>query len=493
MINKKLLQSEFIARLTLQSDESFIPQAQAFVLFYARLFDFPDDELRRIELITEEAILNTIQSTFTDEEPGPIDVKILYRPGQFIISIEDRGIPVDFRKLETHEKSAIGILLMKNLADEFQFVNLGREGKRLELVKNLPEASIPWAMPEEEQQKPGPGGDQPATDHPVIRLVRPSDAEMLARLAFRVYGYTYFSFFYYPDKIRELIENGLLVSAVAVNREEEIVGNLCLFFESRDSRTADSGAAMVNPLYRGHNLFKEMKLFLKEYAIGRKMYGLYSEAVTIHPFTQQGNMTLGARETGIMLAYVKEKLSFKKINNDKLSEQRQSVVLYYLKTSQEPHRQVFICEKFHPILKKVYDNLGMDREVIRVDTTQDCPVELTNSVVATTVKPDLNVAVISLSEIGLDAFELVRQQLKEFCLNKVETIYLEMPVDTPASAILANRLTGLGFLLSGVVPEFREGDYIKLQYLNNVRIDPAKIVIASELGKELLAEIMKSY
>ena len=493
MINKKILQNDFIARLTILSDEKFIPQAQEFVLFYARYFNFPGPELQRIELITEEAILNTIQSTFGEEELGTIDVKILYRPGKFVISIEDRGIPVDFRKLETQEKSALGIHLMKNLADEFQFVNLGKEGKRLELVKNLPEESISGLLSQTEKEELQTGQDLIATDHPSIRLVEPGDAEMLARLAYRVYGYTYFSFFYFPDKIRELIENGLLVSAVAINQNEEVVGNLSLFFESRGAKVADSGAAMVDPRYRGHNLFKGMKLFLKDYAVRQQMYGLYSEAVTIHPFTQQGNRSIGAKETGIMLAYVKEKLSFKKINDDRLSEQRQAVVLYYLKTSEEPRRQVFLCEQFFPILKKVYDNLVLRREVIRIDASADSPAPVTNSLASTSVKPDLNVAVISMSVIGQDAFDLVRQQLREFCLNKVETIYLEMSVDSPCSATLASRLIGLGFMLSGVVPEYRNGDYIKLQYLNNVRVDPSKICIATELGKELLTEIMKTY
>ena len=491
MINKKMLKSDFVARLTILSDEKFILPAQEFVLFYARYFNFTGQDLQKIELMTEEAILNTIQNTF-GEELGKIDVKIIYRPGQFVISIEDQGIPVDFRKLETQDHSALGIKLMKNLADEFQFINLGKDGKRLELVKVLPEESFAELFTPDEKEQLEKDKEIQASDHPTLRLVQPGDAEMLARLAYRVYGYTYFSFFYVPDKIRELIENGLLVSAVAINEKEEIVGNLCLFFESPGARVADSGAAMVDPRYRGHNLFKEMKLFLKEYASAKQMYGLYSEAVSIHPFTQQGNMSIGARETGIMLAYVKEKLSFKKINNDKLSEQRQSVVLYYLQTSQEPHRQVYICKKFYPILKKVYDKLELSREVILVDTPADHPVDLANSLLSTNMRPDLNVAFISISAIGRDAFDLVRQQLREFCLNKVETIYVEMPVDSPSSALLADRLTSLGFLLSGIVPEFRNGDYIKLQYLNNVRIDPAKIVIASELGKELLAEIMQA-
>lgn len=488
---KKIIRNDFIARLTILSDETFIPQAQEFVLFYARIFKFSDPDLQRIELITEEALLNTIQNTF-GEELGKIDIKIIYQPGKFIISIEDKGIPVDFRKLEMQDHSALGIRLMKHLAHEFRFVNLGKEGKRIELVQYLPDENITESYSPDEKENLTDDSVQ-ASDHPFIRLVEPQDAEMLARLAYRVYGFSYFSFFYFPDKIRELIENRLLVSAVAVNQNQEIVGNLCLFFETAGGKVADSGAAMVDPRYRGHNLFKLMKLYLKDYANNNQMFGLYSEAVTIHTFTQQGNITLGAKETGIMLAYVKEKLTFKKINNDQMLDQRQAVVLYYLKTSQEPHRQVFICEKFYPILKKVYDNLELSRDVKMIADNTEYPATIVNTVMSTNMKPDLNVAVISLSEIGQDAFDLVRTQLREFCLNKVETIYLEMPVDNPTSAVLSEKLTGLGFMLSGIVPELRNGDFLKLQYLNNVRVDPQKIKIASELGKELLEEIMKMY
>lgn len=43
----------------------------------------------------------------------------------------------------------------------------------------------------------------------------------------------------------------------------------------------------------------------------------------------------------------------------------------------------------------------------------------------------------------------------------------------------------LGFFFSGVIPEMFDGDFLRLRYLNNVRIDPAKVVLATEFGKEL--------
>ena len=417
MINKRILQSDFIARLTLLSDKNFIAQAQGFVVSYARYFNFSDSELQKIELITEEAILNIIQNTFSEEEAGTIDVKIIYQPGKFIISIEDKGIPVDFQMLEKSEQSALGILLMKNLADEFRFINLGKDGKRLELVKYLPEENLPEMTALVEQEQKESELSVPATDIPVIRLISPDDAEMLSRLVYRAYGYTYVSFYYFPEKIRELLSDGLLICAVAINAQNEVVGNLSLYFEHAGAKVGDSGAAMVDPRYRGHNLFKSMKNFLKNYGAGIGMYGLYSEAVTIHTFSQQGNISLGARETGIMLAFIEEKFTFKKINNEQLAGQRQACVLYYLKTSLEPKRTVYICEKFFPVLKKIYDNLDMQREVVMADTSSNVQVNESQSLISSVFKPDLNIAIISVSSIGEDALDQIRQQLKEFCLN----------------------------------------------------------------------------
>jgi anti-sigma regulatory factor (Ser/Thr protein kinase) len=493
MIPNKALAREFIARLSVYSDPVYIKVAQEFVLYFAKLFRFGESELQKIELATEEAMLNTIENSFEQDEYGSFDIQVGYKPGAFVISIEDQGIPSDTLLLEKKENAALGLLLMRNLADEFNIINLGRGGKRTELVKYLPETSIAEILSAEETNKQLEKESDIATDVPTKRLVRLEDASLISRLAYRVYGYTYSSVFYFPEKIRELIENGLLVSVVSVNNEDDIVGNLSLFYEHKGAPVADSGAAMVDPRYRGHSLFKESKKFLRSYAIETGMYGIYSEAVTIHSFTQQGNISLGAKETGIMLAYASENLTFKKINNDKKSEQRQAVVLYYLKTNQEPHRKVYLNEKFYPVLNRVYQNLGLDREVIMVSDHEKPVAKTDQSVINTAIKPDLNIAVMMINEIGADAVAVITRQLRELCLKKIETIYLEITVNEAFAAVIVRELNKVGFLLSGIIPELRNGDVLKMQYLNNVYVDPAKIVIASQLASELLAEIMKDY
>lgn len=492
MIPKELLTKEYIAKLTVYADKSFIRGIQEFVLFFAREFKFDKKELSKLELITEEAVLSTIENSFEPGELGSFDVKISYRPGAFVISIEDKGIPSDLEYMQKNENTALEILLMKNLADEFNIINLGREGKRLELVKYITETSIADMPLRGENKYSTENEPEAASDTPVMRMVQPEDAVNLSRLAYRVYGYTYSSVFYYPEKIRELIEDGLLMSVVSINKDHQIVGNLSLFFEHKGAPVADSGAAMIDPRYRGHSLFKESKKFLKEYAKNHEMYGIYSESVTIHSYTQQGNISLGAKETGIMLAYASQSLTFKKIGGEK-TEQRQAVVLFYLKINQEPHRKVYLNEKFFPLLHSIYQRLGLDREVIVIPDNELPEVPQYLSLVSTTIKPDLNIAVISVLKQGTDAITLIKHQLRELCFKKIETIYLEIPVDSPCSALLVREMNKAGFLLSGIIPELRDGDVIKMQYLNNVTVDPEKIVLASGIAKELLGVIMSDY
>lgn len=490
MLSKKLLDNELLGKITILSSTQFIGLAQNFVDSIAKYFEFSSKELTQIELIVEEALVATISNSFSDEYIGTIDIIVSYKPGQFIISVHDQGIPVDIELLESSQKSSLSILLLKNFADEFKFINQGKQGKSIELIKYIKNKNVIDDLAKLETEDNFE--DIIYDDIKEIRLIKPSDVTNLSRLAFRVYGYTYVSVFYYPDKIREMIENGLLSSAVCINSKDEIVGNLSLIFEKKDNKVADSGAAMVDPRYRGSNLFKRLKQFLSEYAKEIGMYGLYSESVTIHPYTQRGNISIGAKEIGVMLAYIMENISFKKIANEK-SDIRQTAVQYYLRTNKEPNRTIYVNSKFYNILSKIYANLNFDREIIVVDTSVALELPLESTHYSTSVKPDLNVAEIKIEKFGQDTLKIIKHQLKELKLRKIDTIYLSFNLIEPLSGLLIDQVNELGFLFSGIIPEFSDGDVIRMQYLNNVRIDPEKIILVGDLAKEILNVILNDY
>ncbi len=480
------------ARTTVMASRFSLRPVQAWVVEFARCFSMADDDISRIELVVEEAFMSVVQSAFEEDDPGEIAVILEQRPGQFIIALEDHGLPLDLKHLEENEGLALNFILLKQLVDGFVFINKGKDGKRLELIKKIPAESVAAAMHAHEgttaTQEPVP---EASTEQPHFRLLQPQETLALAQLAYRSYGYTYVSDFYHPDRIRQRIEHGLMDSCVAVTANGQIIGSLSLFYDTSEAKVAECGAAMVDPRYRGLNLFKEMKRFLFEHARGKGLNGIFSEAVTIHPYTQQGNLTLGLHETGILLSYVSDNVAFKKIGSECMG-QRQALVLFYARLNPEKMRTVYAPPVYSGLVERIYAENRMNRQVEEVTETglgtgTDTQLEIQ-------IRQDaFNDASIELHQIGEDAFEIILHHTRELCEKKVEAIYLNVPMASREAAILAGRLANKGFLFAGVIPELKDGDVLKLQYLNNVLFDPAQVTVVSDTAKELLAVISRQY
>jgi serine/threonine-protein kinase RsbW len=481
-----------IASTRVKSSKRSLRPVQAWVVEFARSFGMQDEDLARIELVVEEAFMSVVQSAFEMDETGEIVVVLEHRPGQFVIAIEDHGLPLDLQQLEENEGLALNFLLIRQLLDEFVFINRGKEGKRLELIKNMPAESVVEILREREDD---PGATEevavPPLEQPLFRLLEPGEALALAQLAYRTYGYTYVSDFYHPETIRERIELGLMESCVAVAATGQIIGSLSLFYAGSQARVAECGAAMVDPRYRGLSLFKEMKQFLFEHAAGKGLYGIFSEAVTIHPYTQQGNLTLGGRETGILLSYVSENVAFKKIGSERMG-QRQALVLFYSRLNAENMRTVYASPVYSRLIERIYRENHLNRQVREVIETE-CAAGADTELEIQIRHDAFNDASIELHRIGQDAFDMILHHTRELCEKKVEAVYLNLSMMSREAAMLAGRLAERGFLFAGVIPELKDGDVLKLQYLNNVLFDPSKVTVVSDTAKQLLTFISRQY
>lgn len=485
-IDKKILLNGLLAELKIPANISYLPLLQNLATTIAKWLGFQETHNNNIELIVEEAFVSIVENSFDPEEFGEIRFFVRFQPGKFILSFEDKGLPVDVNMLEKQEQSALGILIIKHLADEFKFINLGKDGKRLEIVINIPESNIDEILEKEASHEVEPA----AADEVLhFRMIKSTDVLDLTKLTYRAYGYTYMGIAYFPEKLQELLDYGYMKAVVVHNAKGEMVANLGLFYDKPGAKVADSGMAIVDPRYRGHNLFKRMKATAVEHGKETGMYGLYSESVTIHPYTQKGNITLGAKEIGTLIAFTGEHISFKKINDEGLS-QRQAVMLYYLKINEEPYREVYLPEIYKNIMTSIYTNLGLRRGLNSFSNYKNIAEISGVSVSETVFKPDLNSAIISIEKYGDDIVPLVQNSVKELCMKKVDTIYLELPLSDPITMFIVQKFHEMGFFFGGLIPEFRNGDVLKLQYLNNIYIDPEKICVASDNGRDILSFIL---
>jgi len=217
-------QEQQVARITLVAKVEFLPAVASFLREISNKLGLAGNDIEQLELVVEEACMNVIEHAFDPDEQGYFDVVILRKPGQILVAVEDQGLPFDFRKFDVEKESGLGTILMKAFADEIHFLNLGRRGKRVELVKNLPYKDVEAYISEEEKDRALPLVYAPKDVPITIRLMKPDDSVDLARCVYRCYGYTYANGdVYFPDRVREFLESGLLIPHVALSPDDRLL------------------------------------------------------------------------------------------------------------------------------------------------------------------------------------------------------------------------------------------------------------------------------
>jgi anti-sigma regulatory factor (Ser/Thr protein kinase) len=471
-----------VAHLTVTTDAELLPAVVDFARRVAHRLGLRDKAAEHLDRTVETVCRNVIEHAFQAGEEGRYEVEVLRRPGRVVIAVEDRGLPFDYAPLRDAGSTALPEMLHHSFADEVSFINLGRGGNRVELIKHLPHADIRESLPEDEHHRTLRSPEAPANTQLEIRMMRPEESTELSRCVYRSYGYSYdWDYVYYPDRIRELQESGLMRSCVAVTSEGEFVGHLAVRVERPDSLVGEAGQAVVDPRFRGHQLFERMKTFLAEGARERGMYGLYSEATAVHPYSQRGNLKLGAGETGFLLGYIPASVSYKEIGEDR-GGRRGSVALFYMRTNPEPERAIYPPAVYREAVRRVVEHNGL----VRTDKGDSDAEILPSSRMSVDVRRDHNLAFLRVEEPGADLHELIRLRLRELCLQRLDCIYLDLPLSHPAVGSAGARLDELGFFFGGIIPELRGGDVLRLQYLNEVEIRPEDVCSASDFGQELV-------
>src|SRR5918995_835667 len=485
MAEMKTTPEEPIARVTVPPNAGFLPPVIEFVKQMTLRLGLEDAEHadRAVELVCR----NVIEHAFGPEEDGSFDVEVLSRPGQVLVAVEDQGLPFDYKRLQDGEERTVLEILRRSF-DETRFVNLGRRGNRVELLKHLPLTDVRDHLSEDEHHRTVEA-TAAHEDVPLeIRMMRPDESYELSRCVYRSYGYSYdWDYIYYPDRIRELQEKGLMISCVAATPEGEFVGHIAITVERPGSGVGESGQAVVDPRFRGHHLFPRMKTFMAEWAADAGMYGLYSEATAFHPYSQRGNLHLGARETGFLLGYIPASVSYKQIGEERATR-RGSVALFYMRVRDEPEREIYPPAPYLEAVRRVVEHNGLRRMVGEVQGAALHPSRM-----SVEVRQDHNLAFLRVEEPGADPEELVRSHLRDLSLHRVDCIYVDLPLSHPATASAAAGLNNLGVFFGGIIPETHPagGDVLRLQYLNNVEIEAGDVSTASDFGEELLGLIFR--
>lgn len=484
-----------VLKLSIPGKLSYFPLARSFVQDTAGMFGFVGDDLYKIVLAMEEAVTNVMKHAFEDDEQDTIDIVCERVPLGMKIIIREKGIPFDpehlpeytpATDLESVSTSGMGIFLMRESMDEVSFHNLGMEGKETHLVKYLPAKNIEEYLTGEEMER-----DKMTPVEPIrgkidygVRRMNPSEAIEISRCAYKSHGYTFFDdHIYYPDRLIELNKSEQMISAVAITRENVFMGHAALVYPSLKERIAELTFIFVNREYRGQGCMVKLSDFLFNCPKIYPLDGIYVYSVTNHEFTQRGVHGFGIHDCGLLLASSPETWVFKGIAGE--NPQRISVALSFKYLSPPAPLTLYPPPHHLDMVRNLYDHIGARDHSFSTPKNPEAAFSDEIAVIGTEYVATENCAEIHVFRYGTNILRETKKIVRDLCLKRVAAIQLFLPLEDPLTYLLTEEFEAIGFFFSGILPMSGAGDSLILQYLNNVVIDYDKIVLYTELAKEI--------
>ncbi len=481
-----------IANLRIFADTDFLPAVTALVREVGEGIGLDKSIYGKLELLVEEAVLNVINYSFEPGQGGVFELSIKRLPGKIVAEVADKGQPVDYSKIEADTENALGILLLKKLADEVHFVNRGKEGKAIEIALNLP-YDMPETLEAETHIDENAQIAPPEEELEYLRATR-RDTSGITRSIYRTYGYSYTSdTLYFPEKIAELISEGYLHSAIALNPHGEVVGHASLRLDFPGASVGEFGQLVVDPRYRGRGIAKKLNEVLVETAQKRGMFGYYAHAVTTHPFSQKTILSNSAVETAYLPSFVPASLVAKSISVEQSSD-RHAEIAYFRRIGENRKPRIYPPIQHTSMVEKIFMLNFMDFETAPADAK--CIEALSeNTEMSLRVFEGPKRSFLTIDKYGADFDSMLAYQLRQLCLKKIEAISLQLPIDSPWTRKKCAYAEKLGFFFCGIMPGMGKtgNDLLRLMYLNNVDISLDNPVIVTDFGKELANYVLAGY
>jgi serine/threonine-protein kinase RsbW len=214
---------------------------------------------------------------------------------------------------------------------------------------------------------------------------------------------------------------------------------------------------------------------------------MFSEATAAHPYSQRANIELGAHETGFLLGWIPASVA-----NDAAAgapRRRQSAALFYTKLNDGHERPVHAPERHAGIVGRTLELCELRGALAPVPAGSELA---DRSEIHVEVDRDHNLALLTVHVPGADLETAIAAERRHlFHRLGLDAIYVDLPLETPATALVADHLERLGVSYAGVFPNGRtDGDVLRMQSLHRVRVKADDIAVVSDHGRELLAYVL---
>jgi hypothetical protein len=322
----------------------------------------------------------------------------------------------------------------------------------------------------------------------VFRRLGPDEGSVLTSAIVAAYGSTYdVRWVYDADEVRARLADGRYVSVVAETAAGELLCHMGMSTAAAGDAVGHAGQAVTLAAARGQHLFTRTKRFLMDWARDRGLAGMYSEVTAAHPYSQRANLAVGAKETGFLLGWIPASVA-----NDAAAaapRRRQSAAFFYAKLNDGHDRPVYAPARHYEVIGRTLELCALRGAL--ADPPAGCTLA-ERTELRVDVNHDHNLALITVTVPGADLEEVVRARRRRlFHHDRLDAVYLDLPLVSPGTALVADHLEALGVSYSGIFPNHRaDGDVLRMQSLHRIRITADDVVVASDHGRELLDYVL---
>ena len=312
-----------------------------------------------------------------------------------------------------------------------------------------------------------------------IVLAEKSDTAAIARCFLEVYGHRYIhSDVYSPQRYWKKVENGELLPVVVRDAKGEVIGHLALEREP-GALVAERGEAVVLPAYRGHHLLERMSARLAEEAPKQGLHGIYSEALTIHTFSQRNDERTGMTICAALLGANPENFRPKDVPCP-TAGQRQSYIRTFRFAQTPAPRVLQPVGPYLDVIRTMYDSMGVEVAVAgeTAARTQESTTRLKVNA--------RGYGVIRFEQIGANCAIELAQALRDVRSLGARSVQLSARVADPGLPRLVAAARDLGFFFCGLGPAFAGGDDLLLLQLLTEPLDTGKLQIYADATRQLI-------
>ncbi|WP_425058305.1 hypothetical protein SCACP_29520 [Sporomusa carbonis] len=313
----------------------------------------------------------------------------------------------------------------------------------------------------------------------LVRPMRPEEAADVCRCVHRCYGYSYPNRnMYDPARVQELNREGKIVSYVAVDHNNELIGHAALELDSGNPTVAEMGNAFVLPEHRGGGLLNKFAKVLVDEAKDRGLAGAFVGSVCSHPYSQKAVHRLDFSDTALCLSRL-PCMNFRRLRSG--GRQRENILYSFRFFRLDEDLTLYVPQHHYQMVERIYQGLGLGVSI------QTVPVELpaTEGAFRSSADSYGAVHVFFIQSGAGTAAGTAGMENVFYRGDQTETVYLYLNLADPGTPRLCAEYEKQGYFFAGVLPGSKGFNWLVLQHLNNTYIDYAKLEVASDLGRDL--------